>query len=405
MTRMILVLGVVAFLMALTGSALAVDLVKVMPMPEKARLATGDEPVGNAQYYPSRPGTICSPGDTMGFTQYDYQSNGSSGRRIVVDNQGGLHFDWMCGEPYPSTRNVKFNCLTASGSPWPGTGQTASRHNGAGYCQIGITTDDRAALAYHFAPSANESTFVAIDVFNCLGTFSYWRPLLRQGANHMIWPYVAVDRNNRIHITATTATANAGDPQPFGYARSNNGGSTWVYQVPVDTTMTIAGVVASSKVSDKVAIIYTHPMDLTTQWMNDIVYIESQNGTSWDWRNGKVNVTNYGQNGDSLFAYTDLAALYDYNDNLHIIWNAQYVTDAGIYYSAQLLHYATNSGTISQIAQFDSTWPSAGCAFGVWNWGFGKMSLAVDRGNDIYASYTSWDTSDCSLGGYGNGDI
>jgi hypothetical protein len=70
-----------------------------------------------------------------------------------------------------------------------------------------------------------------------------------------------------------------------------------------------------------------------------------------------------------------------------------------------MLHYDVSSGTISQFAQFDSTWPSAGCAFGVWNWGFAKMSMAVDLANNLYCAYTSWDTSDCSAGGYANGDI
>ncbi len=407
---MMLVLGVVALLLILAGTVMAAEVSKTMPMPPKAKLMNGNEPVGNVHYYPSSPGTVCSPGDTMGFTQYDYQSNGSSGRRIVVDSQGGLHFDWMCGEPYPSHRNVKFNCLTISGSPWPGIGQTASFQDGAGYCQIGITPDDRALLAYHYVPPSPpgaESTFTARDAFTCLGTFDYGRNAIRQQSNHMIWPYITVDRQNRIHMIASTTTATAGAIQPWGYARSNNGGSTWVYLVPIDTTMTIAGVIASSKVSDKVAMVYTNPTDTSTQWKNDIYYIQSTDGTSWDLRNGKTNVTHYGVGGDSLFAYTDLSAVYDYNDNLHIIWNAQYISPStgGIYYAAKLLHYDIASGTISQVSQFDSTWLSAGCEFGAWNFTIAKMSIAVDLGNNLYCSYTSWDTSDCSLGGYANGDI
>jgi hypothetical protein len=407
MKRMLLFLGVVALIMVLAGSAIAADVSKIMPMPPKAKLMNGNEPIGDVPYYPSSPGTICSPGDTMGFTQYDYQSNGSSGRRIVVDSQGGIHMDWMCGDPYPLHRNVKFNCLTNSGSPWPGVGQTSSRHDGAGYCQIAITTDDRAALAYHFAPTNNESTFVAIDAFSCLGAFDYYKPLLRSGASHMIWPYISIDRSNRIHIVATTVTATAGDPEPLGYTRSNNGGTTWVATAVIDTVVTISCNVVSSPVSDKVAIVYSHPTDLTSQWLNDIYYVQSTNGTSWDFRNGKINVTHYGLGGDSLYAYTDLTALYDYNDNLHIIWNAQYISPSsgGVYYAAKLLHYDIASGTISQIAQFDSTWPSAGCEFGVWNFSFAKMSMATDLGNNLYCAYTSWDTSDCSQGGFANGDI
>ncbi len=402
---MILVFLAVALVMALAGSVMAADMVKTMPIPPKYKIMTGDEQVGPVEYHPTLPGTVCSPGDTMGFTQYDYQSNGSSGHRVVLDSQGGLHFAWMNADPYPAPRNVYFNCMTNSGSPWPGVGTVASHRVGAGYTQIGVTLDDRAAVAYHVAPTGNESTFVAIDAFTCLGTFDYYKPLLRQGANHMIWPYITIDRNNRIHIVASTTGA-AGAAQPFGYTRSNNGGTTWVSPaLVVDTLEDISPVVVSSKVSDKVAIIYTHSVDTTSQWKNNIYYVQSTDGLTWDFRNGKVNVTHYGQGGDSLFAYTDVAALYDYNDDLHIIWNAQYVTTAGIYYSSKMLHYDVAGGAVHQFNEFDSTWLSAGCDFGAWNWGFAKMSLAVDRANNLYAAYTSWDTSDCSAGGFANGDI
>jgi hypothetical protein len=158
-------------------------------------------------------------------------------------------------------------------------------------------------------------------------------------------------------------------------------------------------------VSDKVAIVYTHSLDTASQWKNDIYYIQSTDGVTWDFRNGKHNVTNYGH-GDSLYCYTDVAALYDYNDDLHMVWNSQYVSSAGgAYYNSKLLHYDVSSGTIHQICQFDSLWPSAGCDFGAWNFSYAKMSVAVDAQNHLFTTYTSWDTSDCSAAGYANGDI
>lgn len=106
MTRLLLVLTIIGLIIIGAGSVWAVDHVRTMPMPVKGLNLTGDEPVGPVQYVPSTPRTICSPGDTMGFTQYDYQTNGSTGRRAAVDAAGGVHFDWMCGDPYPSVRNV-----------------------------------------------------------------------------------------------------------------------------------------------------------------------------------------------------------------------------------------------------------------------------------------------------------
>jgi hypothetical protein len=85
--------------------------------------------------------------------------------------------------------------------------------------------------------------------------------------------------------------------------------------------MVIAGLPAASPVSDKVAIVYSKTTDTSTQWYNDIVYILSNDGLTWNFTN-RTNVTNYGTDNDSLWAYTDLDAIFDYNDNLNIIWNA-----------------------------------------------------------------------------------
>ncbi len=409
MTRKLLVLAIVGLLLVLVGSAFAVNMVKTKTMPIQQNF-TGDEQVPVGPYYPSMPGVICqSPGDTMGMTQYDYQTNGSTGRRVVLDSQGGLHFDWMCGDPYPSIRNVKYNCFTpTSPSQWPGEGTTISYRNGAGYTTIGVTTDGRAACAFHQAPTNAESLFVAVDQFQCLGAMDMRHPPNRQGTNKYVWPYVTVDRNDRIHVVATANFATGA--QPFGYTRSNNGGTTWVAPAIVDTLRTISPVVVSSKVSDKVAIVYTHPAD-TTQARNNVYYVQSTDGITWNSFIPKVNVTNYGRNRDTTWAYTEVSALYDFNDNLHIIWNANLVSGAlnsspSMYYgNSHIYHWDATSNSISYFADFDSTWPQSGCDMSNWNFTYCKFSVATDSLNRLYVAYTSWDTSDCSLAGYANGDI
>jgi len=40
------------------------------------------------------------PGDTIGTTAYDFQANGSFGARIMVDDYGQAHIDWMW-QDYP----------------------------------------------------------------------------------------------------------------------------------------------------------------------------------------------------------------------------------------------------------------------------------------------------------------
>lgn len=378
--------------------ALAAD--KTGPRPENLPVFTGDEILPDVPVIPPSP---MEPIYVIGTTQYDYQTNGSTGNRCVVDSDGGVHFTWMNGISYPSQRAVYYNYVDTLDNwlePTP-----VSQANGAGYTQIAVTTDDLGAIAYHSAnsPSIENYVVAAIDNFTGFGIFRYVDPpdLLTL---RCYWPYVSIDINNVIHIVCNENAPNAGDPQALGYTNSVDTGSTWSNLIPVDTLMTISPNVVSSPVSSKTAIVYTHPLNYDTQWENDIYYIESQDGLTWDWNHGKVNVTGYGP-PDSLYAYTDLAAIYDYNDNLHIIWNAQWLGETVVYYKTFLLHYDRDSGVISEITSSIDEWID-GCDPGVWNRPICKMSLGVSQmENSLVAAYTGFDTSDCSAGGYANGDI
>ncbi len=399
MTRKIMLWTVLAMILAMVTAPLAADLIG--PKVEY-KILTGEEPLPEVQAIPYNPGLIASPGQLVGTTQYDYQSNGTSGNRAAVDTQGGVHFAWMNGVSYPNTRAVYFNYVDNTGS-WlvPEQGQALSQVNGAGYCQMAITPDDRAAVGYH--SSGSNFVIYALDAFTGFGIFDYYDPPDMLGYR-CYWPYLTVDRNGNTHVVSCENAPTAGDPQVLGYTRSTNGGVSWSTLQRVDTLETISQSVVASPVSDKVAIVYSHPQNYDSQWNNDIYYIESDNGLSWNW-NAKVNVTDYGA-PDSLFAYTDLSAIYDYNDNLHIIWNAQYVTTEGIYYKTFLLHYDNGTQNISTMNESDSLW-LAGCSYGAWNRPITKMSMGAYAGapDAIFAAYTQFDTSDCSAGGFANGDI
>jgi len=399
MTKRILLLSVVATLLLFAGTVVAGDLIG----PNLTnKFITGDEPMPNVQPIPYVPNaTTDSPGILVGTTWYDYQSNGSSGRRIVVDGMGGKHFAYMNGPNDTfQPRSVDYNYVDANGS-WLGS-SAVSQLAGAGYCQIGITPDNRAVLAYH--ESAGNLVTLAIDAFTGFGIFDYYDPPDVLPQNDCYWPYVNVDGQGYIHVVSCENPDAAGDPQSIAYTRSEDGGSTWTVLEDVDTLETISQTIVSSPVSNKVAIIYSHAVDPTSQMMNDTYYIESEDGVNWDWRFGKVNITNYGA-PDSLYTYTDIAGSYDYNDNLNIIWNAQWVTDAGVYYKTHLFHYNSGTETITLIDHHpDSNW-AAGCDFGVWNRPISKMSLGVHANNNLYAVYTKFNDEDCSIGGYSNGDI
>ena len=353
-----------------------------------------------------------SPGDTIGFTEYVYQCNGSTGRRVVLDNSGGLHFTWTWSDHYGVTRSVNYNCFGPTfPSPWPQQGVHAAYRAGSGYCQIDIDAEDRAVIAYHNASTGAESLYAAKDIFQCQGTFFTGHPPNRIGSNKLAWPHLTVDRNNRIHVVATTSTT--GMPysyMPMGYTRSNTGGSTWTALAPVDTSRVISAIVVSSKVSDRVAILYCHPKTGdTTSLRNNIYYIESTDGITWNNFADKVNITNYGLNGDSLYAWNEVSAVYDFNDDLHVIWNAQFVTNTLsphlIIPGAHLAHWDQISNTISYFADFPPSWPDNTCDFTPGNFVFAQSSIAVDSVNNLYVAYTSWDSTDCAADSQANGDI
>ena len=405
--------SVLALVVVFATSAIAGNLKGPM---QAEILIRGDEPIPNATVYPVPGGLITnSPGDTVGFTEYDYQTNGATGNRIAVDNIGGAHFAWMKGidtEPGGGgQREVWFNYTDGANWPLPRGGQPVSQFTRGGYTNISITSDDRAGVAYH--ETVADAVTYAEDQYSGYGIFSYYDPpdVL---ALQCLWPYITVDRNDNIHIVSVEAPDAGITIHTMGYTMSDNGGEGWSRFQAVDTTSTLSQNVVSSPVSDKVAIVYSHPMVMEppvgAQLENDIYYIESQDGVSWDWNNGKVNVTAY-QRDDSLRAYTDVAAIYDYNDNLHIIWNAQFVYDLpeGYFTSFQtfLYHFNNGSGEINLATETDEEWVESGCVTGAWNLRIAKISLGVQEAtNKIFAVYTGFlDSLDCSAGGYANGEL
>ncbi len=364
-------------------------------------LLTGDEPLEGVAI-PWNPDLITdSPGIVVGTTEYDYQTNGSTGNRAVADAQGGIHFVWMKGTGGsfpPSQRAVYFNYVDNMGN-WlvPEEGQALSQVNGDGYTQISQTNDDKAGVAYH--SSGSDFLIYAEDNFPGMGIFSYFDPPDMLGVT-CYWPYLTVDRNNNIHIVGCE---NADAEQAIGYTRSTDGGNTWSRIQAVDTLMDISQNVVSSPVSDKVAIAYTHPREYGSQWFNDIYYIESEDGLTWNFRN-KVNVTEYG-GSETYWAYTDMAAIYDYNDNLNLIWTTLTSVDDDLFYPATLFHYSTGSGVITEVTASSEDWDES-CNTGAWNLPIAKMSLGVNEtSNAICAVYTAFDLADASAAGYCNGDI
>jgi hypothetical protein len=410
MVKKLMIVSLVLFLVL---PAISAELAR-KTTPHFDRIIVGDEPLPNVTAIPWSPNAATqSPGTVVGTTYFDYQSNGSSGNRVAVGSDGSVFFAWTNGLNWERPRKVYFNWVDRFGQWYSnGIGDNVFSDSVTGYCQVSMAYGNRGVIACH--AGANVFSQIAIDgdppgfgIFNV-----YNAPDLVSGNRRVIWPYVAVDRNNLIHLVMSE-NSNAQNPQRLCYARYNPANNSWWPNATnpqyIDSVKTISSVIAASPVSNKVVIAYSKMTDSSSQTWNDICYYLSQDGTTWDFANGRVNVTNYGDDEDSLYAYTDVAVIFDYNDNFHIVWNANWSVDANsYYYRTYLFHYNSARQAIDEVRTPwpDSLWLGSGCDFGGWNRAICKMDLGVQPGtNNLYAIWTQFDTSDCSAGGYSNGDI
>lgn len=373
---------------------------------------TGLEKSPNNVFYPAQPGATLWV-DTIGTTYYAFQSNGSSGDRIICHDDGSVHICWtnLSDWPYPgSPRNIYCAYRDTLGN-WSDPIQV-SQNATAGYCQMSEIHGNRATIAYH-ETSGSDPTYVTLTVeWNPpgLGFFEYHDPpdeVFPQNTaspGRLYWPYITVDRNGYIHEVASENTDKR--LMRMAYTRSEDDGVTWTDLELVDTVMVISSVLDASPVSDKVVLAYCDPNDTTTQWNNDIVYYVSEDGQSWNWRYGKINVTNYTSDDDSLWAYTDCDVIIDYNDNVHLVWNASRIdSDNYVAYRTYLFHYCDDSGEITEITHHPELGFDDIC--GDWSRPICKMSLGCSEQNSGYiaVAWTQFDTADVSVNGFGNGDI
>ncbi len=390
---------------------------KTMPAVEYD-ISTGGEKLPQGSALPYQPDMITdSPGIIVGYTIYDQQTNGSTGNRIAICNDGSKYFCWtsLLESPLPpAQRHVYFNYVDSDGNWYlPEEGGRVDNAESAGYTTLDVIYGIRSAITYNATYPA-ELTRVTVSVDSDppgTGYFDHYTPpneLFPQSPDspgQLYWPYIAVGRDNNIHIVANEDT----DRRMFrlGYMHSVDGGLTWTDAATVDTAMVIGSVIDTSPVSNRAVIAFAKACDTTSQWTNDIAYYVSDDGLNWDFENGVINVTNYTSDADSLWAYTDLDVIIDYDDYVHVIWNAQWVTDAGIYFRTYLFHYSEETGEITEICHHpESAYMSI---FGAWGRPICKMNLGIHEipgGPDgIFATWTQFDTSDVSDGGYGNGDI
>lgn len=245
----------------------------------------------------------------VGWTYYDYQHNGSIGKMIVVDDMGGVHITWMQGfDAQQSRRHMMYNMVDENGQLVfaPDNAATVDQGTKSGYGVIDVLPfDGRAVGIYHVLGHDQRNpeytaTAMSVDFLRGIGAMNPFYPPAWPNAT-LIWPKGSLDRSNVAHVFATENPGEGVVMHRLAYWRGvpNRDYDQWNWTDPpinVDTSAVISGMVTASPQSDKVALAWHHARTLRNRALydgyggleqrnGDLVYLISDDGENWDWRN------------------------------------------------------------------------------------------------------------------------
>ena len=302
-------------------------------------------------------------GDTtvIGMTWYENQHNGTIGRMLDLSEDGYIHFSWMKGyySDFNLARHVWYNAMNlATGDLVFPEGTPVDASSRAGFTTLDAAYGGLAFPAFHeIATDVNPHTAVAFDLSAHTGAFTPIEPEWlydEYGApRQILWPHMMFDNavEPTMHIVSTEQVPNAGDPQrqyytpgvydPLSYTINFPTAPDSAYRM-ISWTMTIAGDVATSPVSDRTIFAWTYPLDegfpelSPSQLNNDIRVLIDDDGQDFHFED-YFNLTNFAPPNldlfpdttlalmDTLRAYTDLNVFIDQDDYAHVLFTTRYV--------------------------------------------------------------------------------
>lgn len=292
----------------------------------------------------------------IGYTYYDYQHNGTIGKMIVRDSEGGIHVVYMKGyDAQQATRHMWYNFMDENGNWLFGPNEPSVIDNGtrSGYGVVSVLPEDNRGMAFyhvlgHLEQDPNyTATAQSADFARGFGAFSPSYPPAWANST-LIWPKGAISRNNITHILATENVPQGQLWQRLAYWRGepDRAFENWRWLDPpilVDTVGVIGAMVAASRTSNKVAMAWHHNRvganlgrweGFGGAWQrnNDLRYIVSTDGRNFDWQRGVRSMTKIipidpelanldpiAAMGDTFRPYTDVDIEFDPwgNDGLY----------------------------------------------------------------------------------------
>jgi hypothetical protein len=182
------------------------------------------------------------PGEKIGETAYNYQTNDNLHDRIWFDvATGTVHAQWMYGDiaeaPNYINRRMRYNFYDGSAWLQPGTGIPIETQR-AGYGSLAVDANNIAVPTSHHTINNEEATRVFYDFAAGFGFFSQvdvWNAR-EDGTQDLepFWPDVSVDRSQDVwYVTATNNNQDDwvqlinGVNDNIMFWRSTDRGATW----------------------------------------------------------------------------------------------------------------------------------------------------------------------------------
>ncbi|MBU0983260.1 MAG: hypothetical protein KKA42_05285 [candidate division Zixibacteria bacterium] len=292
-----------------------------------------------------------SPGDMVDNTYDDWMYYAPMSQHVGMNGTNDIHFSYVNRDSEGDVRRMGYNVYDP-GSGWP--------HLAGGGCEIQASGEEgrEPVLAVQStglvvlggwdeaSGDRDVHLFYQTSQWSCFwgtGTqippATYGLPGLIDATSSLIIPSIDVQENGGTvytHVVAVEEGDLCGsfwgpddNANALVYCRKTGTGAagTWSDAVIIDTSNYWAPQVCASRLSGNVAVAYTKPSALSIAELNtfsdlDIYFRENTNyGAIGDWA-APITITNYSRTEASYAAWLEAGALYDSEDNLHIIWNA-----------------------------------------------------------------------------------
>ncbi len=376
-----------------------------------------------------------------GNTWYDYQTNGSIGKLIEVDPEGGVHVTWMDGfDMNQAVRHQKYNYYV--GEEWLNEdGSLVDEGDCSGYGCLCLTSEDglRGMVFTHCVGEPYGDEFVSVAFLDFMPGWGAFLGTIIPGFEdeNTLWPQGVMSPEGIIHTVASTSETNLIGYAP-GFVNNDEEIEFDVEEaIEVSETHIRAYRIARSPNSERVAIAWMNsrvgvpaPEEwdgfLAYQMNNDLFLAWTDDGEEWSF-DDPLNITDCidpdperrGDDayGDTYRPYCTIDLIFDADDNIHVVFDARgfwenpegegeppvdrLTTDASI-----IFHWSEETEQITPVADgwFSQEDNDENPRPGPWKSNVCNPSLAYDEEGDLYCVYEFYPHGDHARG-YCNGDI